>query len=90
MKLLAKEWPLAAVFEFFRSHSPATFNHFQAPNRMNLRREQLPRGVLHSFNVKHHEREMYRVAARLWAGGHMDWHAAKQLAEDAFKEVPEE
>lgn len=55
---------------------------------MNLRREQLPRGVLHSFNVKHHEREMYRVAARLWAGGHMDW--PKQLAEDAFKEVPEE
>ena len=57
---------------------------------MDLRREQLPRGVLHSFTTKLHEREMYRVAARLWAGGHMDWPAAKQLAEDAFKEVPVE
>lgn len=69
-------------------HLSAFCDFLQDPNDMNMRREHLPRAVMAHFEKQHMLREKYRVASRLWATGAMSWPAAKQLANDAFREYP--
>lgn len=60
---------------------------FEAENRMSVIRDELPNKEIADFRTRNFARQKYRVAARFWAQG-MTWQRAREIAEDAFNEVP--
>jgi len=50
-----------------------------------LNQEAMDHGALLDFRTRWTVREKYRVAANLWANGGMQWDAAMQIAEQAFR-----